>query len=835
MSLPAGEHEFWIADIGMVTSDSDLPLVPETMVVKPVDTITPAYKFHDVTGAARVRSRPGQSLLPGLDLPAPQGLKSVHPRPRGVGYAKDRGWRWIPLVEAWTEDGAFRGTPVSAMLLESGDLSGAFAVSVALPADTLAESAVQEAVADLMVRLESRPLFLEAGARYFAHYPGESIPLGAHFWGGGAALAPGSRVRFTGFAAGDPVYEQELETLDGSGVECVWEDAPTAGNTDLVVTAELLGPDGEVLDRLSHDIVVWHPSPDPEYLQVRDGRLYAGDERWIAHGVNYMPSSGIGYDAADGYFEYWLDPQPYDPEVIDRDLRRVRDIGFNMVSIFCYHRSLASRNLLDILERCRRYGLRVNMSLRPGTPLDFRWQEMRELIEAYRLAEHDIIFAYDLAWEPVFGNDERRRVWDGAWREWVAEQYADLATAEQDWGVPVPRTADGTVTGPSDAQLREDGEHRIMASAYRRFLDDLLARKYGEARRLVRTLDPHHLVSFRMNVAGDPDVDGSWVAFDFKGLGTAVDLLEPEGYGRIGDWDKVRRGRFTADYGRCMAPGLPIVWAEFGISPWSAEAQVLSDEQHRRHAEFYHDYYTMASRSGVDGTVCWWYPGGYRVNERTDFGIINPDGTWRENTRVIHEWSERLGTEWDTSAVDVWLTVDRDATSEGLRGIYKAVGDRYWDLLDNGLVPGLRTDGAGLTSATAPPVAVGNRPFQAGVNPHKFLNAVVESVAVLGDGSWEHLSEDESIAVSGRERLSLQVVLANCGEAAWLAGAGEGAVVLDCGGQLRELPVDVPRGGRVAVVFELGTDELARRGSLACRLRALPDVPFGQVRVLSVE
>ena len=120
-------------------------------------------------------------------------------------------------------------------------------------------------------------------------------------------------------------------------------------------------------------------------MTARDGDFYLGDEKWYPYGVNYMPSSECGIE--DGaYFEYWLDPQPYDPVVTERDLQRIRQIGFNMVSVFVYYRSIESRNLLDLPRRCEKHGLKVNLSLRPGTPLDFQWPDIGEIITRYRLA-----------------------------------------------------------------------------------------------------------------------------------------------------------------------------------------------------------------------------------------------------------------------------------------------------------------------------------------------------------------------------------------------------------------------------------------------------------------
>jgi len=44
-------------------------------------------------------------------------------------------------------------------------------------------------------------------------------------------------------------------------------------------------------------------------------------------------------------------------------------------------------------------------------------------------------------------------------------------------------------------------------------------------------------------------------------------------------------------------------------------------------AKYYERFYKMALMAEASGTVCWWYPGGFRVGERSDYGLINPDGS----------------------------------------------------------------------------------------------------------------------------------------------------------------------------------------------------------------
>ena len=100
---------------------------------------------------------------------------------------------------------------------------------------------------------------------------------------------------------------------------------------------------------------------------------------------------------------HWVGRGAYDPEVIERDLRRIKAMNLNAVSVFIHHESLGAQHLLDLLRRCEALGLHVNQSLRPGTPMDFQWRQMKELIEYYKLAQNDTVFAYDLAWEPSHG------------------------------------------------------------------------------------------------------------------------------------------------------------------------------------------------------------------------------------------------------------------------------------------------------------------------------------------------------------------------------------------------------------------------------------------------
>src|ERR1019366_995547 len=121
--------------------------------------------------------------------------------------------------------------------------------------------------------------------------------------------------------------------------------------------------------------------------------------------------------------------------------------------------------------------------------------------------------------------------------------YGGVTSAEKVWSVPAPRTEthSPSISVPPMTQLTRDGDWRRLVADYRLFLDDLLREKYSAARQLVKSIDPHHAVSFRMSCAGDPLYN--WDAalpYDFRGVADAVDIFAPEAYLRIGDWPPVR-------------------------------------------------------------------------------------------------------------------------------------------------------------------------------------------------------------------------------------------------------------------------------------------------------
>ncbi len=694
-AVAAGDHTIRIDEVGTAAfpAEQRAALLASLGTEPPVlEGISPSYKLYPVEGARTVEADPRQALWSGGEAPITPRLMEIHQRPQGTVFEKSRRWRWVPLLKAIREDGRLAGFPAALVVNGREPFRGGLWLSIPTPDSAfLGDPSIVRLVSEVVPRMLDGFFLYEGGTDAYVYRPGEAVTFGAAVANFGP-LTPVIDLRITATAEGrdGPLFTATpAVTLgpDGMGSVAITANLGDAAADEYTVRTELWR-DGKVIDRLEHTVATWRPEPNPSFVTTAAGDFLLEGRKWYPYGVNYMPSSGVGIE--DGaYFERWLDPQPYDPEIIQWDLEDCKRIGFNCVSVFIYRDSLEARNLWDLLLRCERLGLKVNLSLRPGTPMHFLWNQMREIIEFYGLAECDTVFAYDLAWEPFFGNYNERCEWDPDWRAWVDAKYGSLDAAQAEWGYRAPLRED-LLTGPSDEQLAGNGAWTRFAVDYRDFVDDLVGAKYAEARRLVRTIDPNHPVSFRMTVAGDPTFGQRPLPYDLKGLAGAVDIMEPEGYGRLGEWEQVRPGWFTAAYARAVAPDLPVLWAEYGYTVWDRARMQPNPDTIEWTTRFYRNFLDMTLRSGANGAICWWFPGGFRVGENSDFGILNPDRSWRPYTEVLHEYAGPLTQEREIPRPDVWIDITRTGHADGIKGIYDEVKERFWQAVDEGKTPGLR-------------------------------------------------------------------------------------------------------------------------------------------------
>lgn len=691
-----GHRTIWVDEIGFARPPKDLQrpadLLPNRINLPVIETASPRYKLFPVTNAKTLQVNPAQRIAAHIKLPPASEVYAPIAKPDGTGLDRNRPGRFISLIRSLDEHGRPQTSPASLFIPARMDQGMVFSMPIGDDA-FFADPAVIKWVGGVVERMIDGVFLLEAGTKYYASFGEEKMPFGAVVVNRGRD-SKGLGVEFwMADPAGKTYQGTSLSASVRPGEQCrvadLWEIPQGKGNRFHVIAR--MHHENSEIDQIEHALRIWEPTASPEFLTARDGDFYLEGRRWFAHGVNYMPSSGVACED-HATFEYWLDGRAYGQEIIRRDLANLKDIGLNSVSAFVYYRSHADRNLLDFLMQCGDQGFKVNLSLRPGTPLNFRSEEICEMITANRLAENDTIIAYDLAWEPMWGTRAQRKQHDGAWRAWINLAHGDLAKAEAAWGFAAPRK-DGEVVGPDDVQIVNDGPWRKMVIDYRRFLNDTLRMAYRRARDVVHEVDKNHLVSFRMTIAGDPTSNPGRMAYDPLGLTGAVDIMEPEGYGRIGDWQKVRPGRFTVAYCRAVAPEVPVMWAEFGYSVWDPNTGAPSQDRLDFAERFYDDFLRMAWESDSNGTFSWYSCGGYRINERSDYGILGPDGAWRAHTEVLHRWAEPMTGPRARKPVDRWIPIELEQDVDGVAGIYRRVSEAFWNAIEEGQNPGLRVRG----------------------------------------------------------------------------------------------------------------------------------------------
>jgi hypothetical protein len=739
--MPPGRHTIWVSGVG--TAPDPFPDIPRSVEIPKLEALCPAYKIYPVRKTGRKVFAP---------IPRHSGIGFVGKRPYRLKALGKRAWCLLHFGQpyrgaAWIAIGGSEGR-----YLGEGEKKGA----------------IRSAVSELK-RLMDEPVLAEAGANVFTAYEGERISLGAKVFNMSLREASCIVELVLLLQDGGVLHSIREEVLLGPRVEKeVLTEVEGLHHGEYEVVARIIRG-GEVKEELRHTLnVIERPCPSElDLVSVKDGHFVLGGRRWFAFGVNFWPRYSIGLEPED-FFRHWLDPIFYDPSIVEEDLEIVRKMGMNCVSIQYLDPSQAP-SLLDFLTRCRRKGIKVNLFIAGAHPLRFRPDLVSALIRAADLPNQPSLFAYDVAWEPVWGLYEERRRFDQEWRLWIQERYGGIEKAEEDWGIKAPRDEHGFITGPMDEQVTSDGPWRRMVAAYRRFQDDLLSRRYMEVRRFIRSIDPNHLIGARTGWGGGPFINSPSMPFDLSSGAKHLDFISPEAWnlgwlsaeGRKG----VRRALLVSSYARMVSHGKPVLWAEFGLTLNHGDFDLKWYEDKKRlkaQARHYRNIYEVVMEGDSDGAIAWWFPGGYRVDERTDFGIVSPDGRIRQAGVVARSFSKKLRG-MAGRKVSEWIVVDRDEDARGPFSIWLKHADEVAG--KKGMV-GLRTEGTGSTSGDCPRISIGNTDWVPG-KPPKFLNAEFNAVYVE-DGGWREVRRGEEVRVSRGKPLKIVAEVGNTGEATWL-------------------------------------------------------------------
>lgn len=847
--LANGPKEFWVSSIR--SGPLFMPATPDKLAIPSIEGIYPWYKTFVFPHAAEVRTA-DETVWPRVEVGWKSPLRCTYPRPWARTCTGVRTRRWMAILEA--RGGGYHA-PVAAMLAAAGGpFAGATWSWWGFGPEAIGRLGKQLApVFAAVARAHARRVWMvEAGASQVAFMPDQTKRWGATV--ANATAEPVSvelvlRARRDGEAAGQFRRRVTVPAMDQMTVVEEWEPP---GPGEYLVEAELR-VDGKTIDTITAPVRVVSRmapgSPAEKYVrrvggqfvvgahmvQDKSGSLWVGGRPWFPHGVNFWPRYVSGMARSD-YWAGWQHREHYDPVLVEEDLAIAESLGITALSIQAPRAAQDLPCLWDFLERCAAHNIYVNLFV-ACDPRGFDADYVRTIIKGGRLAGFHSLYAYDITWEPRWGEYKQRKRWDGQWERWVVDQYGSVEAAEKVWGISAPRDGDGNLTGPTDDQLFNDGPWRVMVAAYRRFVDDFLSAGYGRSCRFIRRLDGHHLISNRAGWGGTGNLH-TVRRFQFDPLSGAahLDFISPEGYGIRAEEGDYRRWGFVDAYCRWAGNGKPTFWSEYGASIHPG----YTPEDYERQRLIWENVQRLVVMAGANGDAGWWWPGGYRVGERSDFGCIEPWGEPRPSALELKKWAGRICKRGREARPVRWITIDRDSQVRGLAGLWQEHLDEYLRLADGEHVVKLKTAGDGKTSVTVDMVGVGNVPWR-GVGPVKYLNSEVTRAAVaVGDKEYEPADDmlwgDILVDVPAGKPAVLRLTLLNTGEASWAcrksAGDRPGAVRLvdvESGRALVWLPRDVPRYGTATVRVDIGsTPARGAERRLTLQLEAAGRCRFGQ-------
>lgn len=738
-----------------------------------LETLSPSYKTHPTT-ARRLRL-PGKVLDLAKDTPVTIPL----PRARGLGCDPVRPARFIPMAEAMDQAGRYRGAAAHLYLNTATSRAGAVWGGLGLcPADledTLPDSV---ALVHRMVERIARGVFLaDAGPMQFAYAVPERAATGADVVNLGDERQS-VRVSFRVTLGGQSVQEWATDIVVPAHTVVrplrvtppALDLAPGEYQVDTHLQAS-----GAVIDEIISPMRVtrYGAVPSRETVSVRGGEFLLDGRPWHPMGVNYWPHLSTGLEPQD-FSRSWLLPEDYDPELVERDLATAEQLGVNVLSIQ-YSDLRQARPLMDFLARAANHRMKVNLYAPAFEPLKPDLAGAQRWILGAHLPESPALFAYDICWEGYLGDRAARSASDTRWQSWVIDRYGSIPAAGEDWHYAPPILA-GTLTGPTDAQLMTDGNWRVFVAAYRRFWDDEISRSFRGVREAILAVDSVHLIGARSGYGGNgTPMYAHLMPFDLASGARYLDFVSPEGYALQGDWKGFLRGGLTTAYARFVSGGKPVFWAEYGVPlRWQVKPAeyrpVETAAEFEPQREYFQKMLRFVRETGANGCSGWWWPGGYRLDEQSDFGIINPDGTPRPAAGELQLAAGAYAAPWNEAANDVLLDADRDRYVSGYAGIYTELADQWVQAYLDGHRPGVRSAGTGTTSADMPSLAVGNVPMN-GRNPPKYLNAEFTRVELWQQDGWRRIANgDSSVLPAGKARFRVSV--ANTAEARWLVPGG---------------------------------------------------------------
>ncbi|MBO4548756.1 MAG: hypothetical protein J5758_06020, partial [Abditibacteriota bacterium] len=229
-----------------------------------------------------------------------------------------------------------------------------------------------------------------------------------------------------------------------------------------------------------------------------------------------------------------------------------------------------------------------------------------------------------------------------------------------------------------------------------------------------------------------------------------------------------------------VSGGKPVVWPEYGSPLFVALKQEeylphCGDSYLEKQGLYYRGMGEFLAETRQNGGLGWWYPGGYRTGEASDFGVISPDYTIRPAAKALRDTAEGVKKGYSLSKPfpDETIVIDRDNYVTGYAGVFDEFAEKISRLAMEGKRVDLATPGSVSDSADFPLVCPGNVPYR-GKGPLKYLKSEFDRIDVNGTV----VIESGEVTLRKGEPVVISVSAANTEEPMWRASSGRGQVGL---------------------------------------------------------
>ena len=366
----------------------------------------------------------------------------------------------------------------------------------------------------------------------------------------------------------------------------------------------------------------------------------------------------------------------------------------------------------------------------------------------------------------VFSVIQLNVAWFGSLVEWEVEVVAA-------GGIAVQKviTYPASFLGPTDDELTAVAgaapADDALVYAFRRFLDTHTATSYGHVVRHLREMDPNHLISCRQGWGGNGSSNHTkYYPLELRATAHHFDFLGPENYEFMFDTvsNTILSGSATTEaYSRWASNGKPVLWTEAAYIPMLNPTAAHNQEQ----ATYFDLFIDHMLTTRADGVLYWWWPGGTRDDENSDFGVTDQNGNLRPAGVVLQtRAAEATGDRPLPQAIQTG-TVNLFTGPSGYEAIYKSHRPNALATYQAGKRYVMLGDGDGTTSAQAPATIAGLP---------KHLWADISRVELkAGSGDWFEVRDGHAYVVPANTAIQARAIIVNMGDTSWLP-QGSGAV-----------------------------------------------------------